>query len=125
MYGMWCETWLEKPHCPMRTSHAAVGAGLRRRLRRGEELVQLGGQRVAPAVEVRQPLAVLRRVEREVPAVGLRVVALVAPLLRVVVARVRAPLAVHAAALEEADPRVEQVDVVGRPREKVLRLVLV
>src|SRR5262249_51962651 len=85
------------------------------------------------AVEVRQPLTVLRRVEGEVPAVGLGVVTALAPHARVVLARRRRPLTGLRLALEEArrtpagraQVLVEQIDVVLRAAEEVRRLLAV
>ena len=105
--------------------HAAVGADELGRLRRREELVELVRQPVAPAVQVGQALPVVRHVEREVPAVGLGVVVVVAPDPRVVLVRGGLPRPVRRAALEEADRRVEHVHVVLRAAAEVLRLLAV
>jgi hypothetical protein len=95
------------------------------RLGRREELVELGGELVAPAVEVGQAPAVLGRVEGEAPAVRLGVVVMAAPRARVVVARRRRPLAARRLALEEPDRRVEEIDVVMSAAEEVVVLCLV
>ncbi len=96
---------------------ATVGARLVGVLRRGEELVKLVLERLPPAVQVRQALAVLRDGEREVPAIGLRVRA--APHCRVL----DHGIAGAVASFEELLGRVEDVHVVQGALQEVRRLL--
>jgi hypothetical protein len=92
-------------------------------LRRGEELVEPGGERGTATEQTGETRAVVRHAERVVPAVGLDVVA--APRTRVEPVRRAARFAVLLAADEEAGGAVERVDVVQRTVEEVLGVLVV
>src|SRR6185295_9976256 len=87
----------------------------------GEEGVELGFEAFVAAVQGRQAGAVVRGGEGGVPGVGLDEVA--APRGRVVPLGGELAAAVALAALEEADLRVEVVDVVLRALPEVGRVV--
>src|SRR5204862_3979439 len=100
---------------------AAVRAGPAAGLRGGEEGVELGFEAGVAAVEGGEARAVVGCGEGGVPGVGLDEVA--APRGRVVAFRRELAAAVAVAALEEADLRVEVVDVVLRALPEIGRVV--